>query len=81
MRDEFFWLGQMNKATIVTNSKIGLLSEELAKKAAKGVQTVLDAGDADPANRVSRVIQFEPKLIAAAGPVRVKTCTRPTVPR
>ena len=23
---------------------------------------------ADPANRVSRVIQFEPKLIAAAGP-------------
>ena len=68
MRDEFFWLGQMNKATIVTNSKIGLLSEELAKKAAKGVQTVLDDGDADPANRVSRVIQFEPKLIAAAGP-------------
>ena len=68
MRDEFFWLGQMNKATIVTNTKLGLLSEELAKKAAKGVQTVLDAGDADPANRVSRVIQFEPKLIAAAGP-------------
>ena len=48
MRDEFFWLGQMNKATIVTNTKIGLLSEELAKKAAKGVQAVLDAGDAEP---------------------------------
>lgn len=67
MRDEFFWLGQMNKATVVTNTRLGLLSTDLAKKAAAGIQTVLDSG-VDPENRVKRVIQFEPKLIAAAGP-------------
>ena len=67
MRDEFFWLGQMNKATVVTNTRLGLLSTDLAKKAAVGIQTVLDSG-VDPENRVKRVIQFEPKLIAAAGP-------------
>ncbi len=66
MRDEFFWLGQMNKATIVTNHEGGLLDLATAKKAALGVKTVLDAG-VDPANRVNKVIAFEPKMIEAVG--------------
>ena len=44
MRDEFFWLGQKNKATVVTNTRLGLLSTDLAKKAAAGIQSVLDSG-------------------------------------
>ena len=67
MRDEFFWLGQINKATVVTNYRKGLLAESMAKKAAHGLQTVIDSG-VNPENRVTRVIQFEPKLIEAAGP-------------
>ena len=67
MRDEFFWLGQTNKATIVTNYRKGLLAESMAKKAAHGLQTVIDSGG-NPENRVTRVIQFEPKLIEAADP-------------
>lgn len=67
VRDEFFWLGQINKASVVTNSKLGLLPMDIAQKTAKGIQTVIDSGD-KPENRVTRVIQFEPKLIEAAGP-------------
>lgn len=62
-RDSFFWLGEINKATIVHNHAEHLLSDRLAKKAAKGLRQVL-AGE----TRVSRVIDFEPLLIAAAGP-------------
>ena len=66
VRDEFYWLGQINKATIISNTAEGLLEEPLARKAARAVQAVIDSGS-DPANRVKRVIDFEPKMIAAAG--------------
>ena len=66
IRDEFYWLSQMNKATIIANSAGGLLKPQLAHVAAKALKEVIDSGE-DPANRVKRVIDFEPKLIAAAG--------------
>ncbi len=66
IRDEFYWLGQINKATIICNSAGGLLKPELARRAARALETVLDSGS-DAANRVKRVIDFEPKLIEAAG--------------
>ena len=66
IRDEFYWLSQMNKATIIANSVGGLLKPQLAHVAAKALKEVIDSGK-DPANRVKRVIDFEPKLIAAAG--------------
>ena len=66
IRDEFYWLSQMNKATIIANSAGGLLKPQLAHVAAKALKEVIDSGK-DPANRVKRVIDFEPKLIAAAG--------------
>ena len=66
LRDEFYWLAQINKATIIANSAGGLLKPQLAHAAAKALKEVIDSGN-EPVNRVKRVIDFEPKLIAAAG--------------
>ena len=66
LRDEFYWLAQINKATIIANSAGGLLKPQLAHVAAKALKEVIDSGT-EPVNRVKRVIDFEPKLIAAAG--------------
>jgi argininosuccinate lyase len=66
-RDEFFWLGQMNKATLVINTDEGLLDKALAPKIAAGVAKVIDDGAKSGAKRPSSVISFEPLLIAAAG--------------
>ena len=65
MRDEFYWLGQINKACIISNCVEGLLDKALAKKTARALQAVLD--DATTENkRVKRVIDFEPRMIEAA---------------
>lgn len=67
-RDEFFWLGMINKATIVINSEEGLLDKELTPKIAAGLEKVLKDGSEPGAKRPSTVISFEPLLIDAAGP-------------
>lgn len=66
-RDEFFWLGEMNKATAVINSDEGLLDKDVAPKLAQGIQTVIDNGSKPGAKRPKIVIAFEPLLIEAAG--------------
>jgi argininosuccinate lyase len=66
-RDEFFWLGEINKATAVINTDQGLLDRSLAPRLAAGVQKVIDAGNQPGARRPSTVITFEPLLIQAAG--------------
>ena len=40
-RDEFFWLGMINKATIIINSDEGLLDKDLTPKIAAGLKKVL----------------------------------------
>ncbi|EJN06287.1 argininosuccinate lyase [Phyllobacterium sp. YR531] len=67
-RDEFFWLGMINKATIVINSEEGLLDKALTPKIAAGLEKVLVDGNAAGGKRPSTVISFEPLLIDAAGP-------------
>lgn len=67
-KDQFFWLGQINKATIVINSEEGLLDKALTPKIAAGLVKVLEDGDQPGAKRPSSVITFEPLLIKAAGP-------------
>lgn len=67
VRDNFYWLGQINKATDVINTSEGLLSLEQGKSFAKGIQTVLDNGNKPGAKRPRVVITFEPLLIEAAG--------------
>lgn len=66
-RDEFFWLGQINKATTVINGEEGLLDAELAPRIASALATVIENGDAPDAERPGTVITFEPLLIEEGG--------------
>lgn len=66
-RDEFFWLGEINKASTVINSQEGLLDPGMAPRIAAGLQQVLKAGEQPGGKRPSLVITFEPLLIEAAG--------------
>lgn len=67
LRDEFYWLGQMNKATTVINSEEGLLDKAMVPKIAAGIVKVLEDGAQAGARRPATVISFEPLLIRAAG--------------
>jgi argininosuccinate lyase len=66
-RDEFYWLGQINKASIVINSEEGLLDPALAPRIARGLTAVIEAGGRPGGRRPNQVITFEPLLIEAAG--------------
>lgn len=66
-RDEFFWLGEINKATAVINTEQGLLDKALAPNVAAGVAQVIEAGNQPGGKRPSSVITFEPLMIKAAG--------------
>ena len=66
-RDQFFWLGQINKASAVINVDEGLLEREKAPKIAAGIVKVMADGDKPGAARPFRVVEFEPLLIRAAG--------------
>lgn len=66
-RDEFFWLGEINKATAVINTDEGLLDKAMAPRIAAGIAKVLQDGAQPKAKRPSTVITFEPLLIEAAG--------------
>ncbi|MEC5405642.1 argininosuccinate lyase [Paraburkholderia sp. MPAMCS5] len=66
-RDEFYWLGEINKATAVINTQEGLLDKKLAPGIAAGLSKVLHDGNQPGGKRPSTVITFEPLLIQAAG--------------
>lgn len=68
LRDEFFWLGEINKATLVINSRQGLLPMPIALEAAKALREVLAEGEADPTKRAKTYITFEPLMLKKAGP-------------
>lgn len=68
VRDEFFWLSQMNKATAVINTDEGLLDKSLAAIVTAGITKVINDGNQPGAKRPATVITFEPLLIQAAGP-------------
>lgn len=67
VRDEFFWLGEINKASTVINAEQGLLDRTLAPKLAQGIARVIEAGNQPGARRPSTVITFEPLMIKEAG--------------
>lgn len=66
-RDQFFWLGQINKASLVVNVEEGLIDTSLAPKFAEGIAKVLEDGTQPGGARPGTVITFEPLLIKAAG--------------
>lgn len=67
-RDEFFWISEINKASVVVNRRCGLIDERIAKLAAEGVDAVEKAAALDPTKRVKTYIAYEPMLIAATNP-------------
>ena len=68
VRDRFFWLGEMNKATAVINTDEGLLDKDMGARLAAGVAKVINDGNQPDGKRPATVITFEPLLIKAAGP-------------
>lgn len=68
VRDPFFWLGEINKATVVINTDAGLLDPALGARLAAGVARVIEEGSQPGGKRPATVITFEPLLIQAAGP-------------
>lgn len=66
-RDEFFWLSQINKATLVINAKEGLLREEEAKRFARGLQSVIAEQSHSGSFRPKMFVRYEPLLIKACG--------------
>jgi len=68
VRDEFFWLGEINKASLVINTDEGLIEKAMAPGFAQGIDKVVKSGDQPGGKRPSTVITFEPLLIDAAGP-------------
>jgi argininosuccinate lyase len=66
-RDDFFWLGEINKASAVINTEEGLLDRALAPRIAAGLDAMLKAGAQPGGKRPTLVITFEPLLIEAAG--------------
>ncbi len=67
VRDEFFWLGQMNKATAVINTDEALLDKSMVPRITAGITKVIKDGAQAGGKRPSTVITFEPLLIEAAG--------------
>jgi argininosuccinate lyase len=66
-RDEFYWLGEINKASAVINAQQGLLDKSAVPHIAAGLAKVIDDGSRPGAKRPSTVITFEPLMIKAAG--------------
>ena len=67
VHDNFYWLGQINKATCVINTDQGLVSPEQGQRFAKSIDQVLKDGSQKGAARPKLVITFEPLLIKACG--------------
>lgn len=67
VRDSFFWIGEINKATAVINSEEGLLDAALTPGIAAALVKVLEDGNQPDAKRPQTVITFEPLLIEAGG--------------
>ena len=66
-RDNFFWLSQMNKATLVTSTQSGIISKENAKTYALAIKTVIENANKQGASRPNSVLKYEPLLIKEAG--------------
>ena len=82
-RDEFFWLGEMNKATAVINSEEGLLDKAVTPKIARGIEEVITNGSKPGAKRpLSLSSRSLLKLLEWMSPCfisedRAKICTLP----
>lgn len=68
LRDPFYWLGEFNKASTVMVVERGIVTPELGTVIAKAVSQVIADGDRQGARRPADYLQYEPLLVAIAGP-------------
>jgi len=66
--DEFYTIGEMNKASIIMLSETGVVPKPLAAKIAKGIAQVIAEGDQPGAKRPGDYLLIEPRLIEVVGP-------------
>ncbi len=66
--DNFYWLGEFNKASTVMVAEQGIVPKTLAGRIARGVAQVIADGDKPGAKRPGDYLQLEPLIIAVAGP-------------
>lgn len=66
--DDFDFMAQQHKASIVMLSEVGIVPTALAAKIAKGVQEVIKKEAQPGARRSGDYLQFEELLVAASGP-------------
>lgn len=66
-RDEFFWLSQINKCTLVINSDEGLLDPQKAPAYARGLKKVIADAAVSGSFRPKMYIHYEPLMIDACG--------------
>lgn len=65
--DHFYWLSEINKASLVINTDEGLLDKKYAKGFAQGLKKVIENGN-EGGPRPQKVIDFEPYWIEESGP-------------
>jgi len=66
--DPFYFLGVMNKASVVMLNEAGIVPPALASQIAKGVVQVIAQGDKPGGKRPGDYLVFEEDLVTAAGP-------------
>ena len=66
--DNFYYLGEMNKASTVMVIETGIVPPDLGKKIVSAVAQVIRDGDQPGAKRPADYLQYEPLILALAGP-------------
>lgn len=67
VHDEFYWISEINKASLIMNTEEGLLSKENAQTFAKGLAEVIKEGDLPDSPRPRVYIRYEPLMIKHCG--------------
>ncbi|WP_079214837.1 argininosuccinate lyase [Herbaspirillum robiniae] len=66
--DYYYFLGEMNKASTVMTIETKIVPPDLGKKIVKAVDQVIKDGDQPGAKRPVDYLQYEPLILAYAGP-------------
>lgn len=67
-RDNFYWIGEQNKASIIMLAEEGIVTKELAAKIAQSVVQVIADGEKPGAIRSGDYLKIEESMIKVGGP-------------